>query len=266
MACNCVVTRYGAVLEPHGSCVGCGWIAHEDLWEFEPRTGWLSRRYGGELTGMANILVRLTQRLLSNFDLRIARVSPCVEPLMPFDVLELAISYDLKEKDQEFFFVQVGASGGISDGVLGRLIRMYQLPGCFVAPADRVDTLKHSFRDQPQIDFRGAVGDPHGAPSDLNEAHGAAQPSILIFQSFIAELPVKQISMLSIEGEGRDDEVIDAAFRAGIFPPIVNYEWTEMPVERRCELKMRLLDHGYRFIDVGSYTVCRREEHAYLEG
>jgi len=215
---------------------------------------------------MANILVRLTQRLLSNFGLRVARISPCVEPLMPFDVLELAISHDLKARDQQFFFVHLGAGGGISDGVLGRLIRMYQLPGCFVAPADSVDTLKHTFKDQPQIEFRSAVGDLHDAPSDLNEARGAAQPSILIFQSFIAELPVKQISMLFIDGEGRDDEVIDAAFGAGIFPSIVNYEWTEMPVERRCALKMTLLDNGYRFIDVGSYTVCRREEHAYLEG
>jgi len=82
------------------------------------------------------------------------------------------------------------------------------------------------------------------------------------FESFLADLPVGEISMLYVDTEGSDDKIIVSVFAAGLFPPLINYEWTEMPLKRRYDLKMKLLDHGYRFIDVGDDTVCLRVEDA----
>ncbi|MCI5117039.1 MAG: hypothetical protein D3913_03595 [Candidatus Electrothrix sp. LOE1_4_5] len=67
--------------------------------------------------------------------------------------------------------------------------------------------------------------------------------------------------MLYKDTEGSDEKIIKNAFQAGLYPPIIHYEWTEMSIERRYLLKMKLLDNGYRFIDVGADTVCVREEH-----
>jgi len=55
-------------------------------------------------------------------------------------------------------------------------------------------------------------------------------------------------------------DVIETALDAGSHPAIIHYEWSEMPPERRCALKRRLLDEGYRFIDVGADTVALRQD------
>jgi len=98
------------------------------------------------------------------------------------------------------------------------------------------------------------------------DLQGCALEPITDVDSLLARLPDRHVSILCVSAEGSDDKIIDAAFRAGVFPPIINYEWTEMPVERRCELKLKLLDHGYRFVDIGSDTVCLRVDHARSHG
>jgi FkbM family methyltransferase len=244
---------------------------------------------------MAPILVRAVQRVLSSAGLRLSRVPPCVEPVMPFDVLELALLKAISDEKQDFYFVQVGANDGLMNGSLNPLIRKYGLRGCLVEPMPAVfNMLKHNYRDQPQLDFRNVMigerdgdapihrlkrDDPvpyeffHGlARQDTDYSHKRAKSAglenyidtvhcrMVTFESLMADLPVCHVSMLYVGTEGTDDQIVDAAFGADVFPPIINYECTEMPLERRCNLKMRLLDHGYRFIDVGADTVCLRVE------
>ena len=55
-------------------------------------------------------------------------------------------------------------------------------------------------------------------------------------------------------------ERIDDMFDAHIRPPIIHYEWSELSVERRCAVKQRLLDEGYRFLDVGGDTIALRSD------
>jgi hypothetical protein len=158
---------------------------------------------------------------------------------------------------------------------------------------DTFNDLKRNYFDQTQLDFRQVmIGNRNGtgeihrfkrdAPVPASYYHGLARQNadyirrrardegleqfvetvecpMETFEFFIDALPVQKISMLFIDTEGSDDEIIGSAFRAGIYPPIIHYEWTEMSIERRYLLKMKLLDNGYRFIDVGADTVCMRE-------
>lgn len=240
---------------------------------------------------------KITQKLLLYFGLRLAKIPEYIDPIAPFDLLEMAIRPLLLERKEEFYFVQIGANDGILCDSLNPLIRKYRLRGCLVEPMkDVFSDLKRNYSDQFQLDFRELmIGNTNGtgmiyrfkrdAPVPANFYHGLARqdPNYIHrrakaeelenyiesvecrmekFDTFMSGLPVKHISLLYIDTEGSDDKIIEAAFQAGVFPEIINYEWTEMSAERRYLLKMMLLDHGYRFIDVGADTVCVRSEHA----
>jgi hypothetical protein len=51
----------------------------------------------------------LAQKIFAVFGLRLVRASRYVEPVAPFDVLELAVRVQLFKKEDDFYFVQIGA-------------------------------------------------------------------------------------------------------------------------------------------------------------
>ena len=242
---------------------------------------------------MARFIIAAAQRLLGKIGLQVVRKPACVEPVMPFDILELAIVKLLSEKGDTFYFVQIGANDGVMNDFLNNLIRKYSLRGCLVEPMpDVYEDLKHNYRDQKQLEFRNVMIGEHTGTSEIYRFarnapvpheffHGLARSDkqyidqraksegleaftetvmckMVTFESFMGTLPVDHIGLLYVDTEGSDDRILDAAFRAGVFPDVINYEWTEMPLDRRCALKLSLLDHGYRFVDVGADTVCLR--------
>jgi len=241
------------------------------------------------------MIKKILQNILARFGLRLVRVQPYVDPVAPFDALELAVQTRLLKEQNAFYFVQIGANDGVLADSLNPLIRKYGLRGCLVEPMrDVFSDLVKNYADQPQLDFRSVmIGNTDGvgkiyrfkrdAPVPAEFFHGLARTdsnyiqqraesvglhdsyesvecSMQTFRTFLTTLPTSNISMLYIDTEGSDDQVIEAAFEAGVFPAIINYEWSEMSAERRYLLKMRLLDNGYRFIDIGADTVCLRGE------
>src|SRR5215207_8561123 len=101
---------------------------------------------------MAPILVRAVQRVLSSAGLRLSRVPPCLEPVMPFDVFELALLKAISDETQDFYFVQIGANDGVMNDSLNPQIRKYGFRGCLVEPMpDVFNILQHNYRDQPQL-------------------------------------------------------------------------------------------------------------------
>ncbi|MFT6372361.1 MAG: FkbM family methyltransferase [Gammaproteobacteria bacterium] len=240
---------------------------------------------------------KLLQKILSKFGLRLSRIPIYIDPVAPFSLLEMAIKLQLDKEKKEFYFLQIGANDGILADALNPIIRKYRLPGCLVEPMrDVYKDLKMNYVDQKQLDFRNVmVSHKNGigtmyrfrrdAELPASFYHGLArEDSDYIFKrakaaglthlveslevksetfdTLIDSLAVKHISLLFIDTEGSDDGIIEAAFESGIFPPIINYEWTEMTPQRRYLLKMKLLDHGYRFIDNGADTICMRGVHA----
>jgi hypothetical protein len=216
----------------------------------------------------------LVQTLLAKIGLQLTRRSQYLEPLAPFDVLELALLRALTAEKSKFYFVKAGSNSGILASSLNLLIRKHGLRGCFVEPQEKVfDALKRHYSDQPQLDFRNVmIGDQNidmkrgdtecsARPPKTEGEHafvGTVGCRMQTFECLVAELPQKQISMLYTDTDAEDDRIIEAAFRAGIFPPIINYRRIKMPGEQRFAIKMKLLDHGYRFIDIDADTVCLR--------
>lgn len=235
------------------------------------------------------------QYLLSRVGLKLVRVRPFVDPIAPIDALELAVRAELFRAGESFYFVKIGASDGALVGSLNLLIRRYGLRGCLIAPDQpSLSRLASQLSDQSQLDFRRVViGKPHaeglvplirpvvargpgffdalpGVDRVHVQASAEAAPEAALrhglgnevqtFVALMATLPADRISLLHVDTDGSDDLIIEAAFEASIFPNIINYGWTEMSAERRFLLKMRLLDNGYRFIDIGADTVCMRGE------
>ena len=73
------------------------------------------------------------------------------------------------------------------------------------------------------------------------------------------DLNYNNLHLLYLKSKPDSNEVIYQALDAKLYPLIINYVWTEMNSAQNYQLKMRLLDEGYRFIDVGAETVCVRE-------
>lgn len=235
------------------------------------------------------------QTLLSRFGLRLVRVGSFLDPIAPFDALELAVQVELSREPESFYFLKIGAGSGVLSSSLNSLIRKHGLRGCLVEANRAVlSGLAQQLSDQCQLDFRIAmigklqsdggvarvgsvitrdvgffdalpgVGRGHvqasaEAAPEAALRHGLGN-EVQTFVALMATLPADRISLLHVDTDGSDDLIIEAAFEASIFPNIINYGWTEMSAERRFLLKMRLLDNGYRFIDIGADTVCLRGE------
>jgi len=245
---------------------------------------------------MITTMKQLLQKLLSRVGLRLVRARSFVDPIAPFDALELAVRAELSRAGESFYFMKVGANDGMLAGSLNLLIRKYGLRGCLVGPDHAaLSALEDQLSDQPRLDFRavgiGELGgkgplrspnaagvgvgagffDPlpgvdrepvlaKAASSPAGQQENGPRGEVRSFTELMATLPADRISLLYVDTDGSDDQIIEAALEASVFPDIIHYGWTEMSAERRFLLKMRLLDNGYRFIDVGADTVCLREE------
>lgn len=231
--------------------------------------------------------------LLKRFGLRLSRITVS-EPVAPFDLLDVVIQARLKTEGSAFYLIQIGANDGILADSLNPLIRKYGLRGCLVEPMkDFYEDLIKNYSDQPQLEFRNSLisdSDGYGVIHRFKRDspvpaffHGLARDDFEYikkravsegvenyietvkvekqsFSSLLKSLNAPSISLLYVDTEGSDDKIIYAAFSCGLYPPVIQYEWSEMPPARRHQLKMTLLDNGYRFIDVGADTICLRLE------
>ncbi len=246
---------------------------------------------------MTDFLKASINKTLSMAGLRMSKIPKDIDPIAPFDLLELAVQAALSGDQKNFYFVQIGANDGIMHDTLNRVIRKFELNGCLIEPMpDVFEQLVRNYQDQPQLQFLNCmITDELGiqtisrfrrdAPVPAEFYHGLArsdrdyiegrarqvgledfvetiQCPAMTFADLVAELPGRDIGLLYIDTEGSDDKIIYSAFAAGVYPAIINYEWTEMSAARRRALKLRLLDGGYRFIDVGADTVCLRVDRA----
>ena len=59
---------------------------------------------------------------------------------------------------------------------------------------------------------------------------------------------VKTITLLQIDTEGFDLEVIRMALKTGILPALINYEFVNLSLKERLESCRLLAEHGYLFL------------------
>jgi FkbM family methyltransferase len=235
----------------------------------------------------------IAQYLLKKFGLRLSRIT-VPEPVAPFDLLDVVIQARLRTEGRAFYFIQIEANDGILADSLNPLIRRYGLQGCLVEPMkDLYEDLIANYSDQPQLDFRNSlISDSDGYGEIYRFKRDAPVPAFFhglarddfeyikkraisegvenyiemvkvetqSFSSLLKSLDAPSISLLYVDTKGSDDKVIYSAFSCGLYPPVIQYEWSEMSPERCRQLKMTLLDNGYRFIDVAADTICLRLE------
>jgi FkbM family methyltransferase len=206
----------------------------------------------------------------------------------PFAVLPLLVRAHIAT-DEPFFFVQVGANDGVLDDPLRDLILQNRLPGLLIEPLpDIFDKLKHNYRDQPQLSFenvailscdgnvpihrvRSNATVPHhwhgiasfnrgnlltqGVPPESIETVSVEGTTL---QFLLTKHKIEKVSLLQIDTEGYDFEIIRYAFDSGIFPDMINYEHCWLVPDIRYQCKQMLDRHGYQFLEVGKDTLAIR--------
>jgi len=207
----------------------------------------------------------------------------------PFAILPLIVREHIAT-GEPFFFVQVGANDGVVDDPLRDLILQHRLQGLLIEPLpDLFDELKRNYMDQPQLLFENVAilsrdgtipiyrvrNDAvvhhhwHGIASFNREnllKQGVPPEHIEILpvkgvslKSLLAKHGIKTVTLLQVDTEGYDFQVISSVFDAGIFPKIINYEhcWLVPTVRFRC--KQMLDTYGYQFVEVGKDTLAVRQ-------
>lgn len=208
----------------------------------------------------------------------------------PFPILPLLVQ-DHLETGKPFYFVQVGANDGILDDPLRDLILQHSLSGLLIEPLpDIFDKLKQNYKDQPLLSFENVAILSHEGNVPIyrvrNDApvpylwHGLAsftrdnllsqgvppeyidvcQVEGVSLQSLLTKHGINTVTLLQIDTEGYDFEVIKSTFDAGIFPNIINYEYWWLTPSIRHKCKQMLDMHGYQFLDVGKDTIAIRKE------
>lgn len=211
----------------------------------------------------------------------------------PLNVLDIVVR-DRLRLNQPFYFVYIGAFDGVRSDLLRPLILKYNLKGLLVEPLpDFFEELCQNYASEPQLIFENcAVATENGkrsmfrfkrnAPVPHEFFHGLARfdkdyivnrarqfglddyveeiiVSTLTFSSLLQKHNIKKVTLLQIDTEGYDYEILKMAFDANVFPEIINYEWTELTQRDRFECRCMLLENNYSFIDVGPDTLAVRD-------
>jgi FkbM family methyltransferase len=182
----------------------------------------------------------------------------------------------------DFFFVQIGANNGLRADPLRSLVLQYHLKGLLIEPLpDMFEELKKNYVSEKQLLFENvAIANRddkvalfrfrRDAPvSDL--AHGMAtfneqkirktakywnlsryiemtQVQGVMFEHILKKYQIRTISLLQIDAEGFDYEVIKMALQSRVLPKLINYEFVNLSNRDRLESCRVLAKHGYFFL------------------
>ena len=229
----------------------------------------------------------VTRKLLKSFGYEIRRAEKDI--VKPFNVLELLIR-DYLSRTNNFFFIQIGANDGISSDELNPIIFKYHLRGLLVEPVPcYFKKLKETYSKESQLLFENcAVFEKDGftkvyyfkpespipewcfGMASLNRRHltkfedsegysryiDEVQIPALTFSRLITKHNIGKVSLLHIDTEGYDYEVIKMVFGCGCFPDIIKYENQHLSSRDVYECKKLLDFNEYSFIDYAIDTIA----------
>ncbi len=202
-----------------------------------------------------------------------------------FNVLEFIIPCYLAS-NAPFSFIQIGANNGIRWDPLHELILKHHLVGLLVEPLpDMYEQLKENYSSESQLSFENAAIAAENCTRTLfrikpnadvpDWAHGMAsfkKDHLSEFKRFIqkVEVPtltinallrkhkINHVTLLQIDTEGYDFEIIKMFFKEPMFPEIINYENGNLSYIDDLDCRRLLKNNGYRFIDIGDDTLAIR--------
>jgi FkbM family methyltransferase len=237
-------------------------------------------------------LKRFLRSALHCFGLDIVRhVENCEKP---FDLLPFIVRDYLRKKGQ-ICFVQIGANDGLRYDPLRELIKEHRLYGLLVEPLpDQFEKLRQNYSDQPQLCFENCAVDTADGFRQLYRvrmdaqvpdwAHGLASfdrthlgsgkqnlPGLekhleaitvptMTMGSLLTKHQMADVSLLQIDTEGFDYQIIRLTFAASCYPAIINYENLNLSLLDRLACHRLLASKQYQFIDVGPDTIAVRPD------
>jgi len=181
----------------------------------------------------------------------------------------------------EFFFVQIGAFDGVSDGWFRELITHNRWRGILVEPQpEAFRRLRQTYADQPQLIFKNAaIGATRGEATMYSLRTGPSQVTSFDYQHIVRHLKHKAdivqirvpcltlsdlladagcsaLDLLQIDAEGYDAEIIRSLDFRELKPAIIRYEHRNLISRDHDLLLEQLAEHGYRFLLEDANTIA----------
>ena len=210
----------------------------------------------------------------------------------PLNILELVVHSSFVQK-QDFFFIQIGANDGKRSDPMRSSIIELRLPGLLVEPIpDLFEQLKQNYASSPQLSFENVAIARHNGEISLfrispdahveDWVHGIVtydrrwiegmakrrglnnvyveeiKVPTLTFKSLIQKYNIDAATLLQVDAEGMDLEIIKMAFDACFFPQIINFEFIHLSPKERVESRRLLVENGYRYVDIFRDTLALR--------
>jgi FkbM family methyltransferase len=215
-------------------------------------------------------------------------------PEKPFNLLEIIVR-DRISREPDFYFLQIGAYDGVTFDPLRPLVLQHHLRGLLVEPLpDRFASLRRHYASERQLAFANcAISAEDGqrmlyrfqvdAPIEdwmhllasfdkqhllkFPKAYDLHDPEHFIeeilaptctINTLLAAHRVDRVSLLQVDTEGYDFEILKMVFAAGIFPPIINYGHVHLALGDQIACRHLLAEQGYGFLSVGFDTLAVR--------
>jgi len=244
-------------------------------------------------------LVEPLREILARYNLQIRRLPA---PLIRNRAAELhpqlahVIAHHLiATRQDDFFFVQVGAFDGLTNDPLHDLIRRFGWRGILLEPqAEAFAALAANYRDQPQLILRNAAvaaadgsrplykirggvpGLPPWAPQlasfrrETLLAHRDVIPGIddlieteevecVSFDTLLAPFAGRAVDLLQIDAEGNDFEIIKMFHQGGRRASIVGYEHKHLSRREIADCAAFLVERGYSVGLDGENSIAYRQ-------
>ena len=189
--------------------------------------------------------------------------------------------------EDDFFFIQIGASDGIQNDPLHALILRHGLHGLCVEPLGTAfAALQRTYAAVEGVFLENsAVGATtgrttmyavEGFESDIHLSQKSSfdrtclvkhrlggriqtiEVNMITFRDLLAKYAVSNVTLLQVDTEGLDFEIIKHALDAGITPQAIHYESVHLTKDSTVACRKMLEAKGYRFLVTEMDTLAWR--------
>lgn len=216
-------------------------------------------------------------------------------PNNPFEVLPLVVASRIAS-GLPMRLLQIGANDGVRNDPVRPLVIRHKLPALLVEPLpDLFERLQANYTGQPDIALeRCAIGEKSGKGTiyrvrpdpdlpewlqgiasfdrshlssakfgvrDLEQRVEAVEVPVMTIPELLDKHHFTDCDLLQVDTEGFDTQIVHWALDAGLRPAVIHYEFVHTSPDLRVRCKMRLVELGYEFIDVGRDTLAVRAKH-----
>ena len=237
---------------------------------------------------LRRIICTAVQYLLSKNNYRLVKVYRT--NIVPVDVLDLAIN-TVAFTTPNFFFVQIGANDGLTSDPIRVYVKKYHWKGLLVEPhPDVFAALQQNYKEETQLIFENAAitqRDEWISLYTVDEVVAGDSPSLyssidshMLKRDFGSKAPIREIrvpgltlstliskhhissiSLLQIDTEGYDCDIMSMIDWTIIRPSIINFEHIHCSLDAKERCYGLLTEHGYQLHESNWDTLALLRNH-----